>query len=215
MLVITIKQGKEQSILAGDPWIYPASVERVDGRPQEKNKPGATAIVQTSSRRFLARAAYNAKAVQICARVWTLREDEPVDHAMIKRRVQAAIAKRAQVMTALGPEQLMQLINGEEDGLPGLFVDYYGGPQGYLLCGFQSGAAEAWKVPIVQALMAGTACPNVFQRADELLRQGEGLPVFARELAGMAPPAKSIVNKRGVRVYMDLKTGFEFPKAPV
>jgi 23S rRNA (cytosine1962-C5)-methyltransferase len=215
MLVITIKQGKEQAILAGDPWIYPAAVERVDGRPQEKNKPGATAIVQTSSRRFLARAAYNAKAVQICARVWTLREDEPVDHAMIKRRVQAAVAKRAAVVAALGPESLMQLVNAEEDGLPGLFVDYYGGPQGFLLCGFQSGAAEAWKVPIVQALIAATGCPNVYQRADELLRKGEGLPVFARELAGIAPPPKSIVNKRGVRVYMDLKTGFEFPKGPV
>ena len=26
MLIITIKQGKEKSLLAGDPWIYPLSL---------------------------------------------------------------------------------------------------------------------------------------------------------------------------------------------
>ena len=215
MLIITIKQGKEKSLLAGDPWIYPTAIERVEGRPQEKGKAGATATVQSSSRKFLARAAYNAHAVQIRARVWTFREDEPVDHAMMKRRVKAAIAKRADAVAKLGPEDLMQLINAEEDGLPGLVVDYYGGPSGFLLCSFQSGAADAWKVPIVQALLAETGCPNVFQRADEELRKGEGLPVFTRELAGVPPPSKSVVNKGGVNVYMDLKTGFEFPKRPV
>jgi 23S rRNA (cytosine1962-C5)-methyltransferase len=215
MLIITIKQGKEKSLLAGDPWIYPSAIERVEGRPQEKSKPGASAIVQSSSRKFLARAAYNAHATQIRARVWTLREDEPVDHAMMKRRVKAAIASRADAMARLGPEDLMELVKGEPDGLPGLVVDYYGGAEGFLLCSFQSGAAEAWKVPIVQALLAETGCPNVFQRSDEELRKGEGLPVFTRELAGSPPPARSVVNKGGVRIYMDLKTGFEFPKRPV
>ena len=83
MLIITVKQGKEKALLAGDPWIYLSAIEKVEGRPQERSKPGATAIVQSSSRRFLARAAYNAKS-QIAARVWTLREDEPVDHAMMR-----------------------------------------------------------------------------------------------------------------------------------
>jgi 23S rRNA (cytosine1962-C5)-methyltransferase len=89
MLIITIKQGKEKSLLAGDPLIYASAIEKVDGKPQEKNKPGATATVQTSSRQFLGRAAYNAKS-QISARIWTYKEDEPVDHAMMKRRVKAA-----------------------------------------------------------------------------------------------------------------------------
>lgn len=102
MLIITIKQGKEKSLLAGDPWIYPTAIERVEGRPQEKGKAGATATVQSSARQFLARAAYNAHAVQIRARVWTFREDEPVDHAMMKRRVKAAIAKRAAAVAKPG-----------------------------------------------------------------------------------------------------------------
>ena len=50
MLIITIKQGKEKSLLSGDPWIYLSAVEKVEGRPQERGKPGVTAIVQSSAR---------------------------------------------------------------------------------------------------------------------------------------------------------------------
>jgi 23S rRNA (cytosine1962-C5)-methyltransferase len=153
MLIITIKQGKEKSLLAGDPWIYASAIEKVEGKPQEKNKPGATATVQTSSRQFIGRAAYNAKS-QICARIWTYKEDEPVDHAMIKRRVKAAIAKRAASVRAAGPNDLVPVVRGDEDGLSGLLVDSWGGVQGYLICQFQSAGVEAWKIPIVQALLA-------------------------------------------------------------
>ena len=151
MLIITIKQGKEKGLLSGDPWIYVSAVEKVDGKPQERNRPGATAIVQTSSRQFLARAAYNAKS-QIAARVWTLREDEPVDHAMIKRRVQDAVLRRADALRSADPQALVQVIDGEKDGLPGLLVHRYGGAAGYLICQFNAGGVELWKVPIVQAL---------------------------------------------------------------
>src|SRR6185369_14935130 len=121
MLIITIKQGKEKGLLSVDPWIYVSAIEKVEGKPQERNKPGATAIVQTSSRQFLARAAYNAKS-QVAARVWSLREDEPVDHALVKRRVQAAVQLRADALNSADPQALIQLIDGDKDGLPGLLV---------------------------------------------------------------------------------------------
>jgi 23S rRNA (cytosine1962-C5)-methyltransferase len=211
MLTITIKQGKEKAILAGDPWIYASAIERVDGRPQEKSKPGATAIVQSSNRTFLARAAYNAKS-QIAARVWTLREDEPVDHAMIKRRVRAALAKRAHLLQAARPDALVPLVLGDDDGLSGLLVHSYGGKDGYLVCQFQSGAVEAWKIPIVQALLAETGCPNVYERADTLIRQGEGLHVKSRVLAGEEPPQKLTVSEAGRSFPYDIRTGFEYPR---
>ncbi len=211
MLIITIKQGKEKSILAGDPWIYLSAIEKVEGKPQERNKPGATAIVQSSSRRFLARAAYNAKS-QIAARVWTLREDEPVDHAMIKRRVQAAVERRADVLRDADPQALVQLVDGEKDGLPGLLVHSYGGATGYLVCQFNSGGADLWKVAIVQALVKATGCNNVFERTDELLRKGEGLPVIWRALAGEEPPQRLMVREGGKLVPMDIRTGFTYPR---
>lgn len=211
MLIITIKQGKEKSLLAGELWIYASAIDKVDGKPQEKNKPGSTAIVQTSSRQFIARAAYNAKS-QIRARIWSFKEDEPVDHALMKRRVQAALHKRAAAFQRAAPTALIELIKGEQDGLPGLLVDSYGGKAGYLICRFEAGGVDAWKIPIVQALLAETGCPNVYERCDELIRKGEGLPVFSRELAGQAPPSQVSVTDAGQRYMMDLRTGFEYPK---
>ena len=211
MLIITIKQGKEKSILAGDPWIYLSAIEKVDGKPQERNKPGATAIVQSSSRRFLARAAYNAKS-QIAARVWTLREDEPVDHALVKRRVGAAVERRGDALGDADPQALVQLVDGEKDGLPGLVVHSYGGAGGYLVCQFNSAGVDLWKVAVVQALIKATGCNNVFERTDELLRKGEGLPVIWRALAGEEPPQRLMVREGGRLVPMDIRTGFVYPR---
>ncbi|MFD2368373.1 SAM-dependent methyltransferase [Pseudoduganella sp. GCM10020061] len=211
MLIITIKQGKEKSILAGDPWIYVSAIDKVEGKPQERNKPGSTAIVQSSSRQFLARAAYNAKS-QIAARVWSLREDEPVDHAMMKRRVQAAIARRADALRSADPQELVQLIDGEKDGLPGLLVHSYGGAEGYLVCQFNAGGVDLWKIPIVQALLAATGCPNVYERCDALLRKGEGLLAKSRALAGEEPPQRLMVRDGKRLAPMDIRTGFTYPR---
>jgi 23S rRNA (cytosine1962-C5)-methyltransferase len=211
MLIITIKQGKEKSILAGDPWIYVSAIDKVEGKPSERNKPGATAIVQSSSRQFLARAAYTAKS-QIAARVWTLREDEPVDHAMIKRRVQAAVLLREEALRSADPQDLVQLVDGEKDGLPGLLVHSYGGIEGYLVCQFNAGGVDMWKVPVVQALLKATGCPNVYERCDRLLRQGEGLGVVSRVLAGEEPPARLMVREGGRLLPMDIRSGFTYPR---
>jgi 23S rRNA (cytosine1962-C5)-methyltransferase len=211
MLIITIKQGKEKSLLSGDPWIYLSAVDKVEGKPRERNTPGATAIVQSSSRQFLAKAAYNAKS-QIAARVWTLREDEPVDHAMVKRRVQAAVLLRADALRDADPQALVQLIDGDKDGLPGLLVHSYGGTEGYLICQFNAGGVDLWKVPVVQALLNATGCRNVYERCDPLLRKGEGLSVTPGALAGEEPPKRVMVREGGRLLPMDIRTGFTYPR---
>lgn len=190
---------------------------RVDGKPGERNKLGATVLVQSSSGQFLARAAYNAKS-QISARVWTFDQNESVDHAMIKRRVQMAVLKRkANVNSASkNVSQSISLVSGEEDGLSGLVVDWIKdgstndnskAANDYLICQFNAAGVDAWKVAIVQALMAETGCPNVYERADELMRKGEGLPVVFGALAGDEPPDEIWLMEKGVRISVDIKTG--------
>ena len=205
MLIITIKQGKEKSLL-GQSWIYASAIEKVEGKPQEKMKPGSTAIVQSSSKQFIARAAYNSKS-QIRARIWSFKEDEPVDHALIKRRVKAAIEKKLPAIKKAGENQLLTLIKGEDEGLPGLVVQLFGGVQGYLICEFNAGGVDAWKVAIVQSLMASTGCANVYERCNDLMRKGEGLPLIDGALAGEEPPDEVMLTDNGVRYALDLKTG--------
>ena len=208
MLIITIKQGKEKSLLAGEPWIYASAVEKIDGKPNEKMKQGGTAIVHSSAQTFLARAAHNPKS-QIRARVWSFDEAEPIDHALMKRRVKAALARSAPAAAKARPDEIVKRVNAEADSLPGLIVEQFGGKDGYLVCEFQAAGVDAWKVPIVQALIAETGCRNVYERADELVRKGEGLPVVSGALAGDEPPDEVFVLKAGVRVSTDLKTGFK------
>jgi 23S rRNA (cytosine1962-C5)-methyltransferase len=101
----------------------------------------------------------------------------------------------------------VRLVNAEEDGLPGLLVDSFGGEKGYLICQFQAGGVDAWKVAIVQALIAGTGCTNVYERCDPLIRKGEGLAVIDGALSGDEPPDEVIVSDSGGRYVIDLKTG--------
>ncbi|GGC60466.1 SAM-dependent methyltransferase [Undibacterium terreum] len=201
MLIITIKQGKEKSLLDKQPWIYASAVERVDGKHEERNKPGATALVQSSSGQFLARAAYSPKS-QIRARVWSFDQSEAVDHALIKRRIKAAVSAHAGAT-----QDTLHLITGEANGLPGLLVDWHGGKQGYLICQFNAAGVDAWKVAIAKSLIAETGCSNVYEQADELMRKGEGLPVVSGALAGDEPPDESFVTEKGQRFSVDLKTG--------
>jgi len=210
MLIITIKQGKEKNLLAGERWIYASAVERVDGKPNEKSKMGGTAIVQSSAQKFIARAAHNPKS-QIRARVWSFDENEAVDHALIKRRVKAALVKSAPLAAKARQGDLVRRVDAEVDLLPGLVVEQFGGKEGYLICQFDSAGVDLWKVAIVQSLIAETGCQNVYERADDLVRKGEGLPVIWRALAGEAPPDEVWINEDGRKVSVDLKTGFRRP----
>lgn len=203
MLTIILKPGKEKSLFRRHPWIFPTAIERIDGKPDERNKSGATAIVKSSDGRFLARAAFS-PASQIRARVWTFVENEAVDHALIKRRVTKALAWRA---AEVKDTDAIRLIFGEADGFPGLVVDWYGGKTGYVVCQFQSAGVEAWKVPIVQALINETGCPNVYERSDASVREREGLPKMTGVLAGAEPPDEVMVTENGVRYAVDIKRG--------
>lgn len=206
MLIITIKQGKEKSLLVRQAWIYASAVERVDGKPGERTQSGATALVQSSSGQFLARAAHSPKS-QIRARVWTFDQNESVDHGLIKRRVKAAVSAHMASIKKRAADAVIHLILGEQEGLPGLVVDWFGGAKGYLVCQFQAAGVDAWKIPIVQALIAETGCANVYERADELMRKGEGLPITSGGLAGDEPPDEITFTENGVRVALDIKTG--------
>ncbi len=203
MLTLTLKPGKEKSLLRRHPWIFSSAIERVDGKPEEKNKSGATALVQSAGGQFLARAAFSPDS-QIRARVWSFTENEAVDHALIKRRVQKALAWR---QASVKNTDAIRLIFGEADGFPGLVADWYGGQDGYLVCQFQSAGVEAWKSPIVQALVQATGCPNVYERSDASVREREGLPLVTGVLAGREPDDDTPVTENGVRYTVDIKTG--------
>ncbi|WP_322091447.1 class I SAM-dependent rRNA methyltransferase [Paraburkholderia bannensis] len=203
MNIVTLKPSKEKSLLRRHPWVYANAIERVDGKPAS----GATVIVRAHDGRFLARAAYSPHS-QIRARVWSFDENEPIDHAFFKRRVQRALAHRQTMVHNTGA---VRLIFGEADGLPGLIVDWYTedaqNPRGQLVCQFMAAGVEAWKEAIVNALTQATGCPNVYERSDVSIREKEGLEQITGLLAGDEPPETIIASENGVRYHVDVRKG--------
>ncbi|MBN3854321.1 MULTISPECIES: class I SAM-dependent rRNA methyltransferase [unclassified Paraburkholderia] len=204
MNIVTLKPSKEKSLLRRHPWVYANAIDRVDGKPAS----GATVIVRAHDGRFLARAAYSPHS-QIRARVWSFDENEPIDHAFFKRRVQRALAHRQAMVRNTGA---VRLIFGEADGLPGLIVDWYTedvaqNARGQLVCQFMAAGVEAWKEAIVNALTQATGCPNVYERSDVSIREKEGLEPITGLLAGDEPPETIIASENGVRYHVDVRKG--------
>ncbi|WP_342305128.1 class I SAM-dependent rRNA methyltransferase [Burkholderia pseudomallei] len=228
MHTVTLKPSKDKSLLRRHPWVYANAIDRVDGKPS----PGATVIVRAHDGRFLARAAYSPHS-QIRLRVWSFDENEPIDHAFFKRRVQRALAHRRAMISGT---DAVRLVFGEADGLPGLIVDYYvaargaahtgdaaaraaeggaaapvapgdGEGRGQLVCQFMAAGVEHWKGAIVAALVAATGCPNVYERSDVSIREKEGLEQTTGVLAGDAPPDTLIANENGVLYHVDVRNG--------
>ncbi|WP_296654839.1 class I SAM-dependent rRNA methyltransferase [Paraburkholderia sp.] len=203
MNIVTLKPSKEKSLARRHPWVYATAIDRVEGKPAA----GATVIVRAHDGRFLARAAYSPHS-QIRVRVWSFDENEPIDHAFFKRRVQRAVAHRQAMVTGTGA---VRLIFGEADGLPGLIVDHYvedgANGRGQLVCQFMAAGVEAWKEAIVAALTSATGCPNVYERSDVSIREKEGLEQITGLLAGDEPPATIVTSENGVRYHVDVRNG--------
>ena len=115
--------GKEKRVYSRHPWIFRSDIARTEGDPY----PGEVVDILSSRGRFLARGFYN-PASQIALRIMTWRE-EPVDRAMIFRRVKEAVDYRRNFADL----HSCRLIFAESDRLPALIVDSFGDDQSAML----------------------------------------------------------------------------------
>ncbi|OGT18295.1 MAG: 23S rRNA methyltransferase [Gallionellales bacterium RIFCSPHIGHO2_02_FULL_57_16] len=199
---MTLKVGREKSLLRRHPWVFSGAVERVDGAPLS----GDTLPVRDASGNFLAWAAYNA-ASQITARIWSWREEESIDAEFFRRRVANALAARRELK--LGDESNgMRLIHAESDGLPGLVVDRYGD---VLVMQVGSAGAERWRDTCADILQELCNPVCIYERSDSDSRTLEGLETRNGVLRGTLPESVEVIE-HGLRFKVDVaagqKTGF-------
>jgi 23S rRNA (cytosine1962-C5)-methyltransferase len=117
---VVLKRGRANPLWHGHPWVYSGAILREEGA----GEPGAIVEVCDSEGRFIGRGFHNPRS-QIRVRMVTLR-DEPVDAALIARRVEEAVALRARLGLPSADTSAYRLVNSEGDGLPGAVVDVYG-----------------------------------------------------------------------------------------
>ena len=187
MKAITLRAGKERSLLRRHPWVFEGSIH--SGRAD----PGETVRVQAADGSFLAWAAYSPGSI-IRLRAWSFDEAERIDGAFFERRIARALALRTRMaVNGLpgGTEELgaaqrstndgVRLIHGEADGLPGLIVDRYADT---LVAQFLSAGVERWKPVIVDALCRASGLTRLYERSDASVRGLEGLPAQTGWLQG-------------------------------
>jgi 23S rRNA (cytosine1962-C5)-methyltransferase len=162
MKTVTLREGKERSLLRRHPWVFQGSVAKGGGDS------GETVRVQAHDGPFLAWASFSPRSM-IRVRAWSFDEAERIDAAFFQRRIERAIALRARLPIA---SDGVRLVHGEADGLPGLIVDRYADT---LSAQFLSAGTERWREPIADALLAATGCTRLYERSDSGVRQLEGL----------------------------------------
>jgi 23S rRNA (cytosine1962-C5)-methyltransferase len=203
MATLTLHPGKEKSVLRRHPWLFSGAVAQLDGRA----RPGDTVDVVSHEGRLLARAAWSPVS-QIRARVWSFDTAETIDHAFFKRRVAAAVGRRA-ALPELAGQQGLRLIHAESDGLPGVVADRYGDT---VVLQLTTAGADKWRGAIVDSLHKATACTSIYERSDVEVRRLEGLEPVTGWLLGEAQGIEPVIEENGVRMAVDIveghKTGF-------
>ncbi|MDO9242280.1 MAG: class I SAM-dependent rRNA methyltransferase, partial [Rhodocyclaceae bacterium] len=211
--LLILHPGKERSLFKRHPWLFDTAIARLDGHA----RPGDTVTIQAADGRPLAKAAYSPHS-KIRARVWSFDLATTIDHAFFKRRVAAAVARRAHLPELAG-QQGLRLIHAESDGLPGIIADQYGDT---VVVQLTSAGAEKWRAAIVAALHKATGCARIYERSDSEVRGLEGLePVTGWLRDTPLPPGGGgaggegeplIIAEHGVLYAVDIvsghKTGF-------
>ncbi len=203
MAQLILHHGKERSVLRRHPWLFEGAVERLNGRARS----GDTVEVVSAEGRPLGKAAWSPQS-RIRARMWSFNPAEGIDDAFFKRRIAAALARRA-ALPELSGQQGLRLIHGESDGLPGVICDRYGDT---LVLALSSAGAEKWRDAIAAALQKATGCARIYERSDADLRSLEGLEPRCGWLLGEAPSSAPLIDEHGVVMEVDVegghKTGF-------
>ena len=198
MKVITLRDGKERSLLRRHPWVFQGSIDK--GRADA----GETVRVQAADGRFLAWAAFSPSSM-IRVRAWSFDEAERIDEAFFERRIARALALRARLPIE---SDGVRLIHGEADGLPGLIVDRYGD---LLSAQFLSAGTERWKSTIADLLVKATGCTRLYERSDSGVRKLEGLEPATGWLRGEGATEVTI-REHSWKLTLDVaeghKTGF-------
>ena len=188
-----LRQGREKRVYSMHPWIFRSDIERISGDCE----PGDTVDIVSAKGRFLARGYYNPNS-QIALRIMTYR-DEPVDRALIFRRIHEAVAYRR----TFADLKSCRLVFAESDRLPALIVDAF---DDILVLQCLALGMERFKQDVVDALVEEMHPRGIWERNDVPVRRLEGLELCTGLLYGEVPD-RVLMTENGVRFWVDVKEG--------
>lgn len=188
--IATLRKPLRRALLQGHPWIWREALTPLAVAP------GEIVTVLDERRRFVARGLADAGPIGV--RVWTTL-DEPLDDALVARRVAEADALRRRVVPPA--TDAFRLLHGEGDRVPGLVCDLYGAWASVQLDGE---AAPIWRDRFLAALdpvLRARGCEGLVLRTG---RRGQRSVTVVR---GGEPPTPLAIRELGMRLLVDLIHG--------
>jgi 23S rRNA (cytosine1962-C5)-methyltransferase len=189
---VTINARGDDRVRSGHPWIYRSDVVDVNAEA------GDRVLVRDPRGRTVGHAFFSDRS-QIAVRMLT-HGDRPADDALVRQRIEAALAFRQSLAI---DASALRLVHGEADLLPSLIVDRYGD---YLVVQALSQGADRL-LPYVVATLEDLVKPRgILARNDSRTRTLEGLEQKVEVLSGDIPPLVNI-RENGIEYDVDLRRG--------
>jgi 23S rRNA (cytosine1962-C5)-methyltransferase len=183
--VLRLKRGEERRLAAGHLWVFSNEVD-TEQTPLAGFAPGAVAELRTARDAFIGWVCVNPHAL-ICARILSREAAQPVDGALLERRLAAALTLRER----LGSPRYCRWVFGESDLLPGLVLDRYGE---VVVGQIATAGMEALKSEIEAAVRAVVNPAALFWKNDSAARELEHLPRESLAAFGEVPAEIEVVE---------------------
>ncbi|MFH1016904.1 MAG: class I SAM-dependent rRNA methyltransferase [Pseudomonadota bacterium] len=202
---VILKRGKAGAAIGRHPWVFSGMIDSVDGDPQDGDP---VKVLRGEDRAFVAYGLHNSKS-EIRIRLYSWNEAQSVDEDLFRRRIEAAVALRKDVLGLTDPSGARRLIFSEADGLSGLTVDEYGP---YLVFQVTSAALHR-KADLLADILSEIRKPKgILLRSSGEMAKKEGMPAEDRVLFGDVPTGRIPFVDHGIEFDVDLwggqKTGF-------
>lgn len=122
MPTVRLKPKHVQPVWAGHPWVFAQAIASIEGAPAS----GDEVRVVDPEGKLLGRGYYSPKSA-IPVRILERTEGEPLEGALLARKIERAAAWRASILDLPSAACTgYRMVNGEGDGLAGLIVDVFG-----------------------------------------------------------------------------------------
>lgn len=197
---ITLKQGREKSVVAFHPWVYSGAIESAD----PTLKTGDVTDVYSAKGLFLGRGFYH-ESSSIAVRIMTF-DEEAIDEHFFRERIENARIYREQLHLNT---TAMRVVNASGDFLPGLIVDQF---DTFLVVQMLSAGLYRCKDVITDVLRDIFRPQGIFNKSHAAMKDEENLDVENEVLYGDMPPEKIYIHEDDflypVPVLAGQKTGF-------
>lgn len=199
---VTISRAGALRLREGHVWVYRSDVVSAEEVP-----PGSLVSVKDERGKFLGSALYSSSS-QIAVRMLS-REKVTDLQALLRERIQAAIAYRKQVVS---DTDAYRVIFSEADFLPGLIVDCYNDLLSFQIL-TQAMDADPVRQTVASELIQQLRPAAIAERVDPRIRELEQLPartsglIFVDKSNISGEKSSTIFTMNGVRFHYDALEG--------